>query len=441
MLHWLKKLIMFSLFPVPHVQGVFDSIDGTYDEQTSFGFGETLYTEARERTILGPLSRGSDEVSQMIAGGKPLAIDNTACIVRKEIKSGDMVRFTMEEAVKGMPTWGDASVQRGDFVVYKNLEARINNIKSPAIPLPGEMSLQRARESLKDPKGRLRRQVINYMAQEMEYEFLIAMHYGASKAALRSEDDGGLGINLGVGSGVGAGTPLMPKNFYCKDQGFPTYTDVHATWNTNLNTYMSSITAAADNLTLLILKTLRRQMDKIFFAPAYIDGQRYKAIALTDPDLWYRIDHLLKTDYGNAKPRKTDHEIFGVDHQLVYHGILFLNVPNMEKFRMANQADPDYPDLGPALDTDPRDYTVTSSIASIIFLGSGAAFEGYNGKIRTTEEKGYHGDGYEIAARTKDVFVRGEWYAKDGRASAAANTYCNSMMLASFYEGGVSTLT
>lgn len=441
MLHWLKSLIKFTLFPVPRVQGVFDSIDGTYDEQTSFGFGPTVYTEARERTILGALSKGRDDVSQMIAGGKPVSIDNTACIVRKEIKAGDMVRFTMEEAVKGMPTWGDSDVQRGDYVVYKNLEARVNTIKSPAIPLPADMSLQRAKLSLMDPKGRLRRQVVDYMAQELEYELLIAGHYGASKAALRSEDDGGLGINLGVGSGVGAGTPLMPKNFYCVDQGFPTYTDVHATWNTNLNTYMSAITAGADGLTILGIKTIRRQMDRIFFAPAYIDGVRYKAIGLCDPDLWYRLDHLLHDEYENAKPRRTDHEIFGVDHQLVYHGILFLNVPNMEKFRMGNQADPDYPSLGPGLTSDPRDYSVTSSIASILFIGSGAFFEGYNGNIGITEERGYHGDGYEIGARTKDVFVRGEWYAKDSRASAAANTYCNSLMLASFYEGGVSTLT
>ena len=441
MLHWLKKLIMFSLFPVPHVAGVFDSIDGTYDEQTSFGFGPTLFVEARERTILGPLSKGRDDVSDMIAGGEPLSVDNTACIVRKEIKKGDMVRFTREEAIKGMPTWGDSDVQRGNFVKYKNLESRVNQIKSPAIPLPGEMSLQRAAESLKNPKGRLRRQVVDYMAQEMEYEFLIALHYGASKAALRSEDDGGLGVNLGVGSGVGAGTPLMGKNFYCKDQGFPTYTDVHATWNSNLNTYMASITAGADAVTLLIIKTIRRQLDKIHFAPAYIDGKKYKAIALCDPDIWYHLDHLLHDDYELGKPRAQDHEIFGVDHQLVYHGILFLNVPNMEIFRPGYQASPAYPTLGPGLTVDPRDYAVTSSIGGIMFIGGGAVFEGYNGNVKTTEHKGYHGDGYEIGARTKDVFVRGEWYAKDGRASAAANTYCNSVLYAAFYEAGVGSLT
>lgn len=441
MLHWLKNLIKFSLFPAPRVQGIYDPIGGTYDEQTSFGFDDTMYVEARERTILGPLSRGRDDVSQMIAGGEPTPIDNTACIVRKEIKSGDMVRFTMEEAIKGMPTWGDSDVQRGDFVTYKNLEARVNNIKSPAIPLPGEMSLQRARESLRDPKGRLRRQVIDYMAQEMEYEFLISLLYGASKSALRSEDDGGLGVNLGVGTGVGAGTPLVGKNFYCVDQGFPTYTDVHATWNSNINTYMNSITAGADAVTILKIKTIRRQMDKIFFAPAYIDGERYKAIALCDPDTWYHIDHLLHDEYESSKPRRTDHEIFGVDHQLVYHGILFLNVPNMEKFKPGYQASPAYPTIGPGLTSDPRDYSVTSSIGHILFIGAGACFEGYNGKVTTRENVGYMGDGYEISARTKEAFIRGEWYAKDGRASAAANTYCNSVMWAAFYEAGVGSLT
>lgn len=442
LIEMLKLMILNALFPRPRVGGVgrHDSIGGDYDEQTSFGFDQTRYVEARQRTILGPLSRGS-KVSQMIAGGDRGGIDNTACIVRKEINTGDMVRFTQEEAILGMPTWGDNDVVRGDFPAYKNLESRVNSIHSPAMQLPGKNSLRRARLSLKNPKGRLRTQSRDWMAEEMEYEFLIALHWGASKAALRGVADGGLGVNLGVGSNGTAGVPLMPKNFYCIDEGFAAYDDTPATWNSAVNGYANAITAAADTLGALKIKVIRRQMDKLHFAPAYMQGERYKAIALTDPDLWYRLDHLLKNDKRDAMPRKVDHDIFGVDHQLVYQGILFLNVPNMEKFRLGYQASPDYPTIGPGITTDPRDYAVTSSIANILFLGAGACYEGYDGAITTTEEKGYHGNGYEIASHLDMVFIRGEWYAKDGRASAAANCYCNSVILASFYETGVNSLT
>lgn len=441
--NFLSKLIRVLLFPRPAVggRGVFDSIGGTYDEQTSFGFDQTLYTEARDRSLVGKFSHsGRNDIDHFIAGGPTKSLDSSAIIVKKTIRSGDMVRFTMQEHMSGNPTWGDNAVRRGDFLAYKNLEARINVIKSPAVPLQGEMALQRAKESIRNPKGALRKEVVDYMAQEMDYEFLLTLGFGASKSAMQSIANGGLAVNLGVGSNGVAGTPLMPKNFYSKDAGFMAYNDTPATHNATVNGHMNTCTAGADAITLLIIKTIRRQLDRLRFE-AYLDGEKYKAICVMDPDLWYHLDHLLHDDYELAKPRKTDHEIFGVDHQLVYQGILFLNVPNLEIFRPAYDNAQGYPDMGPNMSSDPRSYTTASSIAWAFFLGSGAVFEGNNGGIRITEEEGYHTDGYEIGARMKHAFIRGEWYAKDGRAAAAANCYCNSVLAAIFYETGVGTLT
>ena len=440
MLQWLKLLIYNAINLRPCVQGVFDPIGGTYDEQTSFEFDPTMLYEARTRSIVGAFSKGSKTPEdQMMAGGAGKTLDNTAVIIRKKIDTGDMFRHTRQEHMTGTTTLGDQAVVRGDFIKYKNLESRVNMIKTPALPLPGEMSMQRVRKSISDPKSDLRREVVDYLAEEMEFEFFLAMLWGASKACLDTEANGGLAVNLGI-SGT-AGNALMAKNFYSIDAGWETYSDVPATWNTTVNDHVATCTAAGDSLTILKTKVMRAKLDELHFAPVTLDGTRYKAIALVDSDTWYRLDHLLHDEYENAKPRAADHEIFGVNHQLVYHEILWLNVPNLKKYRAAYDGTQGWPDVGPNMTSDPRTYTTSSSVAWVCFVGAGAVFEGYSGSGRITTETGYHSDGWEVGARTKLGYIRGEWFAKDGRASASANCYCNSYANAIFYETGVNSLT
>jgi hypothetical protein len=434
------KIMLLAVFALaPQMAGTFDSHDGTYDEQTGFAFDKQRFIESRNRSIVGPLSKGSDKVSGMIAGGENKNIG--AVIRRKEISEGDMVRFTMEETVKGTPTWGDNPTQRGDFLLYKNQEARINLIKSPAIPIQGEMNQQRVAHSINDLPGSVRRAIIDYMSEEMEFEFLTSLLWGASKALLAGTSDGGLAVSLGVGSGVGAGTPLWCKNFYCIDQGFPAY--VQSTWNSTVNGYINAISAAADAITTVKIKHIRNRLDKILFQPVVVDGKKYKAVCLCDPDIWYKIDHLLATARTSARERGKDNPIFHLHETLEYLDILFVNVPNLEKFRPAYNASTSIPDIGPGLTLDPRSYTTSSSVGLTIFLGAGAVLEGYNGKVELSRATAAHGahEGLEVAARTKLGYIRGEWYSKDGRAVAADNTYNNSSLVACWYETGTGDLT
>jgi len=432
------QVVLAGFFSMAGGPGTFDSIGGTYDTQTSFGFDKQLYYEARAKTLIGSLSKSGRDVEGMYAGAGP-SLDGSAVIQRKKIDAGDMVRFTMQEHMKGMPTWGDNAVERGDFLAYKNLEARVNMIKTPAVQIQGEMARQRVKKSIMNIDSAVRQEVVEYTAEEMEFEFLIALHYGASKSALRSVADGGLGVNLGVGSNGTAGTPLLPRHMYTIDSGFLTYSDTPATYNATVNAAINTITATADEITLIKMKVLRRQLDALNFAPAYLGGKKYKAIALCDPDIWYRIDHLLATLYASSRERAAINPVFNVDYQLEYDGILYLNVPSMEKFRMGYQASPDYPTLGPGLTEDPRDYTVTSSVGLVTFVGAGAAFEGFNDSVRLTTQTGDHGDGVEVAGRFKQAYIRGEWYAEDGRDSSVDNVYSRSVLTAAFYEPGVGT--
>lgn len=449
----LKKVLftLVSLLAIcpamPSGVGRFDSVDGTYDEQTGFSFEKTLYYQMRSRSIVGKLSRagapGAAATADMTAGDDSLALDGSSAIARKKITEGDMVRYTLQEHITGMPTYGDRDVRRGDFLAFKNLEARVNQIDSPAIPVVGRMSQQRAAGSISDLPAKTRAEVINYMEEQYEYEYLFSMIGGASPSALKTSADGGLGVALGVNALGTAGNPLMGKNWFVRaadgSNSFPTYSTTPATWNGTINTALNAIPATSNGyLTLAILKALRARLDSINSRPLRVGGKMYKMVWLCDPELWYRIDHLLATYYQNARERSASNPLFDIDRQLAYLGMLFINVPNLEKLRPAYNSSTGIPDLGPGLTQDFRGYTTTSDLALMVGVGGDSVIEGYNDKISVTEEKGKHAKGLEIAAHMDLAFIRSEWYAKDGRTDVGA-VYNDSSFVAAFYEPGVGT--
>lgn len=414
----------------------FDSVGGSNDEQTGFAFDTQLFMEARTRTFIGSLSKPNDMVRDMNAGAQSL--DGSQCIARKEITEGEEVRYTMQEHMTGVETYGDMPVQRGDFLGYKNQYARVNMIKTPAVPIQGEMAQQRVKKSITDIPASVKNEVIDYTAETMELQALGGLVWGASPSVLLPTSEGGLGVSLGVGAGGGAGVPLMPMHFWTPDTGKVAYSTTVATYNSSINDAINGIDASADDsVSLNKLKTLSRLKEKINFWPTVLNGKKYKAINLCDPDLWYRIDHLLATYYKDARERSANNPIFGITHQLEYLDELFISVPNLEKFRPAYNSGTGIPDFGPGIRGDFRKYTTSSTNALMISISQRALVEGYNGSVRLTKEEGRHEDGLEIAARTKLGYMRGEWYAKDGRADTTNAAVCYSVFVSAFYEPGV----
>lgn len=423
--------------------GYFSSVGGTYDEQTNFEFETQLFYEALTQTFIGSLSKpnaAGGRVEQMIAGGDDQSIEGSAAIWRKRIQKGDMVRQTLQEGAKGLPTYGDLAVARGDYLAYQNQEYRVNQIDSPAIPVQGRMSRKRAAFSLTDIPGEVRTAIINWAAEQMEIEAIINYLYGASPSVLKPIADGGLGAVLGIGGS--AGVPLSPRYVYTPQGGFLTYSTTQATWNQTVSDAIGAITrAAAGEVTLTILKIIRRELDRHHHQPMMLNGKMYKAVVLCDPDVWYRIDHLLGGTYQAARERAKENPVFGVDYQLEYLGMLFLNVPNLEKFRAEDDNTLNIMNIGPArgnnvLWTDPRDFTPTNECGWMIFLGAGSALEGYDDTVWVTTKEGDHGKGLELAAHLDLGFKRGEWFAQDGRTGADA-TRCYGSLAACVYEPGV----
>jgi len=443
MLTWLKLAIMQCLCIRPNMGagvGTFDGLGGDYDENTVKAFEKGLHMEARTRTFIGTLSKPNKVVSKKRAFGEE-SLDSSTFIWRKKITSGDQLKLTLEEAAEGMPTYGDLAQETGDFLAYKNQNAYVNYIKSPAIQVQGEMAQQRVNTSIMNIPASVRKAAVMYMAEQMEYEAIIALLYGASPSALNATSAGGLGVSLGPGaSGIGAGNPLMGMHWYTTDTGFMTYTPTTlSTWNSTVNDGVNGIDAAAsDSVTLAQLELIRAQLDTLKFQTGTLNGKEYKAVCLCDPQIPWRIRNLLGTQYQNAEKRGPDNPIFNVNFTIELDDILYVPVPSLLKFRPAYNAVTSYIDIGPGLTSDPRTYTNSETIGLMIYLGAGGLIEGYNGRVQIAKATAPFGpqDGLAIGARQKLAYVRNQWDSKDGRT---AQSTCYSVAVAAFYEPGVGT--
>lgn len=432
--------ILLVLFAAPAFGagvGRFDSVGGTYDENTALNISTQMYYQARARSMMTALGSTKGGVNQMGAfdGGASLQ----SVISRKEITQGDMVRFTMEDNVKGKVTYGDTAVRAGGFLAYKNKECRVNNIDTPAIQVPGEMSQLRVKGSITDIPAAVRRQVIDFLNDQDEYEFIPALLNGASPGLLKDPSDGGLGVSLGNGSGGGAGVALMNKWFYTPDTSFCAYSTTPATYNSTVNDAVNGIDAAAtDMVTLAALDVIRAKLDDIYFEPVDLLGRRVKAAAACDPAVMWRIKGLFSEWNKYAMPRGADNPLWSTKDIILYNEIAYFAWPNLRKYRPAYNAATGVPDFGPVTaDADPRTYTNTSTNGLIAFMGADAVLEGYNAAIEVYPEEGRFKKSLEYSARKKVGYMRGEWYCKDGRAASVDNTENRSLVLAAFHEPGV----
>lgn len=437
MLEKYLKVIIGLFCTALFVEGVgrFDSVGGTYDEQTTYETDKQLFYSMRTRSLIADLSSTSGGVNEMESFP---GYDLNPVIRRKQITEGDMLRDTMVEAVTGLVTYGDMPVRAGGFLQFKNQEFRVNQIDSPAYQVVGKMSQQRVKKTLPDLPMETKRQAIEFMREELEFQAIPALLQGASPAVLTAVSSGGLGVSLGVGSGAGAGIPIMGKNWFTPDTGYITYNTTPATWNSTINDAVNGIdAAAADKFTLTFHEIIRGQLDTIPWEPVGIGGKRYKAIAACDPDIMWRLKGLLATYNQYAMSRGSTNPLFNNNYQVELDDVIYFSWPNLKKYRPAYNATTVRPDFGPVTaGVDPRGYTTSSSYGLIIYLGANALLEGYNDELTTTVENYKHGKGWEVAAHIMEGFVRSEWYAKDGRTDATA---CEnrSSLVAAFYEPGI----
>jgi hypothetical protein len=439
---WINIILgLFSIQFYDDGVGRFDSVGGDYDEQTSFAFFQQMYYQKRAKSLFDNLSNsvsGSFEASGTVNG---------SIIDRTKITEGDKVVFTLQDHINGKASYGDKPVMSGGFLAFKNAEARVNNIDSPAIQIVGRMSQQRVRQSIKNLPMATRQSVINWCAEQTEFEAIPAFLQGASPSVMNGTSDGGLGISLGIGSGAGAGVPLMNKHWYTPDTGIITYSTTPATHNAAVDAAIYGIDSSSnDQFTLAKHTYLRSYMEDILFEPTTFLGMQLKAIALTDPAIMWRLAKSLLADVNKYQmPRGKENPFWTSKDIIVMDEVAYISCPALKKYRPSSTdgTSATGPAFGPlTADVDPRTYSTSSTNGLIIYCGGGALKEGYNEEVEVTEEHGRHGGtnsikGMDVAAHFMLGYVRGEFYAKDGRAATADNVENRSIICAAFNEPGV----
>ncbi len=403
---------------------------GTNDYVVSFETEKQMAYETRQKSAVGRLSK---PVKTKVIGtgqdSRELDIGQSACVWTKEITKGDEARFTLEQQMRGSPTFGDAKVGMGDYLAYLHANVQLNKLDTPAVPVPEDMSRQRIAEVISDPQGQTRNAITMYLAEQYVLDFYEGFLRGASRNLMAAKADGGRAIDLGLGAGL----QVSPENFLVAGNGFVSGTTGTAGYETQMVTDLGTLTdSASDYISREYIHNLRYALTQRKVAPVSFEG-RDVWFAACDPLLMARLTQPGSTLYQAwlvAQDRSKVNPVFG-HAALELDDILFFPDYWLRKFR---------PDLtGGVLtwgqsDIDKRDFEPTSPLALMLVMGNGCMLEAHNGAVNTTMENGFHGKGLSIAGHIKQSFMRTRYIPKDGRTGVVIN---QSALTVAFYEPGL----
>lgn len=390
---------------------------------------KNIAKEYRYRSVFGKLSRPMKSVT--VGQGQEerlLDIGASACIWSKEIKTGDEVRFTLEQNIGGAPTYGDAEVQVGDYLAYLHQNIILNKLDTPAIPVQGEMSRQRVRAVIGDPNARIRNEITMYLAEQYVYDVLEGHFRGASRNLMAARTSGGRALDLGLGAGV----QVSPENFLVKGDGFVSGVSGTSAYETALETALGTL-GAGDEITRAYSHQLRVALTDRKISPTNLEGsQQEKWYAACDPDLMSRLTipgSDLAVLWRDAEKRDSKNPVFG-HGAIELDDIIYFPDQRLKQFRPVLSG----PGITWGTDSqDRREFTTSSNMALMVIMGNGAMLEGHNGSVDITFEGGFHGKGQSIAGHIKQSFMRARWLPQDGRTGTVLN---QSSLTVAFYETG-----
>lgn len=387
--------------------------------------------EYRHKSPLGKLSKAvKQKAVGMGAEQRTLDVGVSAAINYKEVTTGDEVRFTMEQQLRGAPAYGDAAVPTGDYLAYLHANVILNQIKTPAYPIPEEMSLQRVADVITSPESQLRNAITLYLAEEYVLQAYTGLLKGASPNLLAAKALGGRALDLGRGAGI----QVSPQHFIVAGNGFVSGVAGGNTFETNLKTDLGTLTdTAGDYISREFVHNLRPALTQKKIG-SIEDGEREKWYAMCDPDLLTRLTNPngeLYKAWRDAMERGKSNPVFG-HAALELDDIVFFPDPWLKKFR------PDITGAGDVVwganQDDKRDFEPTSKIALMCIFGSQCLLEAHNGSVRMTSDTGRHGDNKTIAARIKQSFMRARYVPKDGRTGINVE---QGGLVCAFYEPGL----
>lgn len=396
---------------------------GTNDFIVKFETSKNMAHEYRYQSNFGKLSKPMDQMTVgQGAEARQIDVGASACVWSKEIVSGDECRFTMQQNMKGAPTFGDAEVRTGDYLAYLNQNIILNKTDTPATPLQEEMSRQRVKETIASPESNIRTELTMYLGEQYTYDSLDAILMGASMNLRAPKSEGGRQLDLGLGAGV----QVSPENFIVAGTGFVSGVTGTAGYETNL-------VAALDALNPLTAGHLVSR-GFVHEVRAAITDRKVKGIQIEGKEKWYcAADPIIMTrltesagelykNWEQARERSDKNPVFG-HGSIELEDIVFFSEQRLKQYR------PDETQLGlgnlqwgvASTNYDRREFVSTSTIVLAIVMGNGTLLEGHNGAVDVTMEQGRHGKGKELAGHVKQSFMRARWTPKDGRTNIVIN--------------------
>lgn len=403
---------------------------GTNDFVVSFETEKQMAYEYRQKSIVGRLSKPMK--TKVIGTGpeeREIDIGTSACVWSKEITKGDEARFTLEQQMRGVPTFGDVAVGMGDYLAYLHANVKLNKMDTPAVPIIEDMSAQRIKDVIADPEGQVRNAITMYLAEQHVLDFYEGYLRGASRNLMAARADGGRAIDLGLGGGI----QVSPENFVAAGYGFASGTSGTSGYEDNVESAIGSLTdTAGDYISRDFIHNLRYALSQKKIAPVSSEG-REVWYAACDPFLLARLTAPGATLYQawlQAQERSKSNPVF--KHAAIeLDDILFFPDYWLRKFR---------PDVSSGSivwgqsGIDKRDFEPTSNVGLMLVMGNGCMLEAHNGSVEVTVDKGRHGKGKSVAGHIKQSFMRTRYIPKDGRSGVVIN---QSALCAAFYEPGL----
>lgn len=416
---------------MPQGQATWESQgNGSKDFIVSFETEKNMAYEYRHRSPLGKLSKAVK--TKTIGEGqaqRTIDVGVSAAINYKEVTTGDEVRFTMEQQLRGAPAYGDAAVPLGDYLAYLHANVILNQIKTPAYPLQQEMSMQRVADVIASPESQLRNAITMYLSEEYVLECYAGFFKGMSPNLQAAAVDGGRALDLGRGAGV----QVSPQHIIVAGNGFVSGVAGSAGFESNLKTDLGTLTdTAGDYISREFIHNLRAALTQKKISPMEFEG-REVWFAMCDPELLTRLTNPngdLYKAWLTSRERSKTNPVYG-HVELELDDILFFPDPWLKKFRPEISGS----DIvwGVAQD-DKRDFEPTAKLAPMLVWGSQCMLEAHAGAVKMTTDSGFHGDNKTIAARIKQSFMRARYRPKDGRSGINVE---QGGLACFFYEPGL----
>jgi hypothetical protein len=387
----------------------------------------SIEAKATAASLFGKLNAGRVADTEITGGGGKTVISSgkESPVHEKTLSENNTAKFTLEEELEGMPTYGDAPVKPGDYQKYLHATIEARTISSPGFPIMGFESADNAKRviPMNDLVSRKKAAISTWMNREFDLDGLRAYLYGLSRG-LYMREDGGKGTQL---NGTDDATRWRaPWNTFVDGVGqdglTPQSAASAATHNNNLGALLNTLSPGnpGQRFRYETHDIIDKLIDQIRLRSVKILGEEFRAVVLMDMRNLYslRRDPELRELWMKATPRSDKNfAIFSRDYHIL-DNILYLPVEILKWFRpTVNQSTGEIVRFGCGFDLDPRSPTFRndSNITMSIVLGAGALRRGRRKyAMKFTEAAAPHDKGKEIAVHWDDGWMRNEWFSKDG---------------------------